>query len=1786
MARVFDVPRYTNQSLRSLRAYASLSADDLNPRLAQKLRIPNSGQACMSLYSGFVFDLRYIYELTGEDIPEELKQDEFTYALINGKSPTMTNTVSDCLCSFLNVHCEDVTRVIHDSDAIYRICFNIWTGAWNNQSKRHINWFQASKAASGMAMLGAVSDKINSVGAIKYHGGESLFKRAYDHDENLGKAFVCSEAFRLAFDSKVGRIHIKNVCDNLEDLDVSKFEITYGHLKESFPSKRFFRIFNLAFIVDGQTLYILDNSSLNEIHDTLRTPFGFLSYAIGYQPAVHRRNKKAIEFFTKCHNYTIRAMKARFDNNRRCDSLAKQMKESYAVLLAKVGSKEAEGLNQVSQIKASANQTCEGEDPFYEILLEGDPTIAVDIGTYWNVLPAPDADPELMNDRLKRVMNCKRTCDELFWKRFMDYSKSVLTAHIICKKKDSFELRDWEFPDEIDDPRDLPWVINCARGVLDYPPVGQRGNVYVKGVLEWHRKLENWHFAAQDVTHVFADLSKYETVRTIQTMSRSDGSELSYAMTRGPYLSDKYKPSDVREGMEKGKLPGDRVLVLAAKRENTKFGEKVRETASGDDVLREALSELDYNAQQVAASVHGVALRMGRMGFEKRMERMKTKAENGQAYISLDVSGWSPNMNRKNQMEFIDMLMSFYNIPEAMRVSGWFKDIHVVNSRRGYHNVWDMLDGSVQGFFGGCDSIMHNMLAQFCKVVAVESGIIPDDSKVDFMTLIDDLAIKIIGCKEDVIPVLKSFEDTYRKLGFETDLVKTLVSSDHFHFLNRLFGHKGEVVTAAKIFAKSGREYNKRFSSVWSHIDSSLGSVLGSVDRGCSVITGYEWAIMHATKAAVDSNVKVLNDGWSLTHFGAWLPRVFGGWGLPGVISWTTQEGVDPIPDGICRIQRITERMSESLDKQAINEYLSIAVSQKLVKRGKLQAITNPFGIAVLNIPDPDAPGRYVMKKGALRMVKSPDFARLLGTKSSLESEQIIDELTKNCTYPMEIWAAFADTLPMAILEKIISRAEQNEIVVMCVKAEVRHKAINEMRRLNERAARHYKTIIFGEIDNSLAKLRGSSLVAELRKRQLKLDGINATDLHTSPSLEVIANTYESSEGCIRAIQPKLNVSEIYGGREAWSLHRTYRSTSAIVDQSNSLKMHDPVARSIFSLSIVIAAVKAIGGNGSDLLEAYGAIWFGDPHAVILPNIAVTATDPRRICSRTANLSHSVMAYPNFSGSIKVNASNMINRYENTKRTFDWLSVVTAIRAVVATDTEYRTDGVKSVNGLVKNELVYNFNMSGHTGFFRDDSPPIEYKSKAFIQLCNEAKGILDNRTKTYVLGLIGVIPKKVQGFGADSCEYRDIVKSFGYTPPVTSISYSAYEILAKRGIEKTMLTIVETTPFSPLCNIDKSILKLDKVVESNVDIITPTITRRSLTSRVVTDVTTGRSDKRISQSLIVFAQRVTNHPKITDNFWVKAHNDMKNDIMKEDNWTAIFEKWGNKHFVPLIADSSVENSKALLKQIEVDLDHPPTIGFTKSGNIRAQELLNYATRYHEESENMSKPARVRYKKRFECVAMQRLASCAIVGSDAVTSIIDVGEAINRDIVKIFEREFKVTVPVVPSVRSIKWLSNQGVWAKDYKDALNEIIPSTFKAKADIITGLMWALNNIEQWIESDILKPEGRAEYAKNIMQTRIETKVVDKLEEFGDFEFEIGELNMGGIVEAEEEKNEVFSDDDMIKVCDIDFNSDEWRAFTWSRGIFDKKDDELNELVYLDFINEQNKRKKRGKQGVSDVV
>ena len=291
---------------------------------------------------------------------------------------------------------------------------------------------------------------------------------------------------------------------------------------------------------------------------------------------------------------------------------------------------------------------------------------------------------------------------------------------------------------------------------------------------------------------------------------------------------------------------------------------------------------------------------------------LATAGKNGLT-VSLDVSDWSPNMIRENEMEFCDMLLTFYNVPNKMSISKVFSEISAVTSGDGYHDKWMTTNESIRGFFGSADTILHSMIGQFALACCRSAGLVGKKSKVQKITLIDDIIIAISDAPRNRRTILNYICNIYRNLGFEPDLVKTLMAATKGNFLNRLYSGSFEVITAAKIFAKADREWERSMSTVWNRVNTVMRAFRGASDRGANPALCYLTAIWRCMTIVYQSGGKGYRPDTALSTVFAWLTPALGGYGLPNFSHWGSRTTENPVTAGLATVCRIARTVAGTI---------------------------------------------------------------------------------------------------------------------------------------------------------------------------------------------------------------------------------------------------------------------------------------------------------------------------------------------------------------------------------------------------------------------------------------------------------------------------------------------------------------------------------------------------------------------------------------------------------------------------------------------------------------------------------------------------------------------------------------------------------------------------------------------------------------------------------------------------------------------------------------------------------
>uniref|UniRef100_A0AAU7BP37 RNA-dependent RNA polymerase n=2 Tax=Obscuromonas Qin-like virus TaxID=3157911 RepID=A0AAU7BP37_9VIRU len=819
------------------------------------------------------------------------------------------------------------------------------------------------------------------------------------------------------------------------DPDMNELRVTAGALLKLLPYVHVYYLGSYMLFFDMQTREVLLLSANHRkfIAEVVWTynMWGILSH-------LHDKLKLssgAMDIF----NYVTFAIRNSYrDRNLRLN-ICRHMKTAYSARMALLGSSDVTLTPQDKDLKIVQSKMLHDEAlsvlpagcdlDYFAVLNQLDEHTAMNFGTAWNIFPPCHADAKLLNDALREKYNAPRTVNHAVWDDFISYSRSAISAHYIYENRtsigDAVLHHDTLPPTTISQ---VPWAQACRSGNLTYSTHSDR--YYIMPDIPWMKTIEQWYLDADDVTHVMADSASYTPIRCEITK------ELQYVMENGDLFSNEYTPSDVRRGFEAGNLPGDRILYAAAKCENTKTESKVRETMSADDVLRACLSECDVNFSRLTRYIHGVAMRAGTTALESMLMRVMNNSK--PILLSLDVSGWSPNMIREKEMAFLDMLMTFFQIPPTQRLSSIFTNIIVVMSRNGYFEKWEALNGSVQGFFGTGDTIMHTLMAQYCLSRLKDQGVFPREVEMEKIALIDDIVMAFSEVQISHSDLIDAVAAIYSELGFKAEKSKTIASTTHCNFLNRIYSRTIEIPTYIKIAAKSDREWERPWVSFWDEMDSILGSMGGAVDRGMPAWMGYQLSMWRILARAHFADPRSLKHTTGLSAMGAWTPRCLGGWGIPDPAAWITKSYSDPLTTGITAISVLLRHAlampdipTKPMRIRVMSTRLAEMANVDLRPRSDWSKLLNPHSVDSGACPDPGLLTRASVKRAisAMKHKLSPLITRLteLETDETYRSVAMWPYLDTQAD--AGVAAEYIATLPHAVFEAFMIKLMASQFI-------------------------------------------------------------------------------------------------------------------------------------------------------------------------------------------------------------------------------------------------------------------------------------------------------------------------------------------------------------------------------------------------------------------------------------------------------------------------------------------------------------------------------------------------------------------------------------------------------------------------------------------------------------------------------------------------------------------------------------------------------------------------------------
>nr|QGA70917.1 RNA-dependent RNA polymerase [Gran virus] len=952
------------------------------------------------------------------------------------------------------------------------------------------------------------------------------------------------------------------------------------------------------------------------------------------------------------HDYVVAAVRSRRHKRESTETLAAQMKAAYSSRMALLTLDDETpsdlALLQSSALSEAADALRCSEEPYTECLKAMCDKCAMNYGTAWNLLPAPDASIASLDKAIREKYNAPRGVNDHTWDAFMSYARGAISATYLMSRRDELHANEVTMSDGTL-ASDHEWAVSCLSGTLEYPPAG--GTAFIERVLPWSEVMEDWHLRADDVTHVSCSLDGFVHGRV--AVKR----ELEWVCDNGSRFSNGWKPARVREAWRAGHIPGDRVLYTAAKSENTKYGAKIRETMSGDDVMRAVLSEIDENMSHLATYVDGVAMRAPPYAVEAKMSAIVR--DEASIKLSLDVSGWSPNMIRTKEMAFIDMLMSFFKIPAEQTASCVFKNTWVVSTRGAYFAKWEATDGSIQGFFGTADTILHSMMAQWCMRQCKTRGVFPEAATMKKVCLIDDIVMSFNGANVGDQELIKMVSEEYKALGFEADAVKTIASRTHCHFLNRIYSIRGEILTFAKIMAKADREHERLWVPFEAEVESIFGAFKGAADRGMAVWEAYSmacwrtvWRARFVSRSAVESDRR-------FAYWGAFLPVNLGGWGVPSVTSWLTNSVTDAMTQGLCAIGVIQRHVGHSGEfKREMDALITAALTQDLSPQTDWLYIQNHRAPRAASMERPMSHVDRLVARLADTSVRDPAMRQLLSLPTSQAYEDSVVQVVSQITWQSDILVEFMESLPHAASITILGKLASCKWFLRRAPLAMRNVMRANFTRANRRSVSAFTQV---EPNRSLKvsiDSTASEWVEALRSRSPCSSRICIVD-HVRPTVtDVLANA-GTAAAHIEVYAPASPFDAPKPGGSV--LKKTYAAPRVAVVGSDGLKMSSILGRAFHRASIAMAAAECMLYPAEQLRDAWCAAW-GLPNELRWPALGTDSSNTARMMTTSRCRAFATSCNVNLSSQTSVDMHKYLSVAEHVSMTTPHSLVLTTCK--------------------------------------------------------------------------------------------------------------------------------------------------------------------------------------------------------------------------------------------------------------------------------------------------------------------------------------------------------------------------------------------------------------------------------------------------------------------------------------------------------------------------------------------
>lgn len=619
-------------------------------------------------------------------------------------------------------------------------------------------------------------------------------------------------------------------------------------------------------------------------------------------------------------------------------------------------------------------------------------------------------------------------------------------------------------------------------------------------------------------------------------------------------------------------------------------------------------------------------------------------------------------MVREGEMQFADALMSLFDIPPRMRASAAFRDLNIVFKREGFYRKFVAGNGSVQGFFGTVDTILHSMMSLWVLNAAKSAGAAPADSKLVRVALIDDILLAVKHGRLSMSEVIDMFIAGYRKLGFTVDIVKTLAGNRTGVFLNRVYTSKGEITTSCKIFAAADREWERQVIGIDDECSSILAGFAGATDRGYSAVRAYYMACHRISQRCIAACYPDSITSKAIFAIMAFLPSGVGGLNLPDISTWLTESGGGPASARFATVYSVRAHALAN-DQQLymlINKVMSHLIVNFDNDASAWAKASIPDGVSCKGVTNPASIIAGYARKAVRAIKSSNDITSLLSLTVDDGTNTYIDRMCRSVSMDAHLLSDFMATLPFAVSEAMMSRFIRSDACYSIMRVRDRVACRNRVRVHSRSTIKSMSAcasdaaVAVPDSPTEIVRVAISRRLAGWALSNVVIPAITDLCRHAPGSTDIVAGL------------SSFNGRSPSGGPSA--INRTFSSSAVVKGQLPNEREVSPLHSAFRKAAMAVSFLATTGVEPSILWSLFEATW-GVPFKISIA-VSVPDVNPRRVSLKTAHRAHSVRGYTNCAKCVGIDMSGALKRLSASRINIDFMAIRAWLQASMLVDAD------------------------------------------------------------------------------------------------------------------------------------------------------------------------------------------------------------------------------------------------------------------------------------------------------------------------------------------------------------------------------------------------------------------------------------------------------------------------------------------------------------------------------------